>query len=177
MKYGSSRHASRITPRHIIAGIVVLALIAGGLWLWQSNDQKAKNAAGQTAPSIQAEKENTEKFEKALQEQKKSGGESVGGSSSNSNLAVANVILAAATTSETRGYVSNVLEDGGTCTATYTKGSTKVTGTSTGFVDVNKTTCAPIPISGLSRGDWVVVLSYKSATASGASQAITLNVQ
>jgi hypothetical protein len=90
----------------------------------------------------------------------------------------ANVIVTYASVSETRGYVGNVFEDGGTCTATFTKGSVKVSGTSSGITDVNKTTCPAIAIdpSKLSSGDWTVVLSYSSSTASGTSESKTVSV-
>lgn len=175
MKYGSTR-SSHYTRRRVIAGVLALALIAGGAWLWYASAQEAKDAAGQTAQSIEAEKESTEEFEKKLQEQKSN--DSTGRTTSEaSNLTVANVILGAATETEMRGYISNVLEEGGICTASYTKGSTVITGTSKGFVDVNKTTCPPISVTGLSRGDWTATLSYKSATASGKSEAVNLSVK
>jgi hypothetical protein len=67
-------------------------------------------------------------------------------------------------------YVSGIFEDGGTCTATFTQGSTVVTRTSTGFKNVSYTQCAPIAPNLPSGGTWSVVVSYSSAAAEGTSK-------
>lgn len=72
---------------------------------------------------------------------------------------------------EGAGFV-NVFEEGGTCTLTLTKGSSKVTAVSQGFTDVNKTTCPPVTIARSQipqAGEWTVILSYKSETKNGSS--------
>lgn len=82
---------------------------------------------------------------------------------------------------DVRGFVSGVFEEGGTCTARFTKpGSAAVTKTTTGFEDYNKTTCSPFtfPATHLpAKGDWSVTLSYASAIAEGTSDAVTFKVQ
>ena len=80
---------------------------------------------------------------------------------------------------EVGGFVSNIFEDGGTCTLTLTKGSLKATGTSQGFADVNKTTCQVIIINRNQLdepGEWTAVLSYKSSKAEGSSSPKTISV-
>lgn len=77
------------------------------------------------------------------------------------------------------GFVGNVFEDGGNCTLTISKGSSKVSATSTGFKDVNKTTCPPITINRSQipqGGDWSAILSYNSSKASGSSTPKTISV-
>lgn len=70
---------------------------------------------------------------------------------------------------EVRSYVSGVIEDGGTCTATATKtGASPVTKNSTGFADAAYTGCPPIQLS-LSGSGWSIVVSYSSSTSEGAS--------
>jgi hypothetical protein len=67
-------------------------------------------------------------------------------------------------------YVTGVLEDGGTCTATFTQGTSVVSRTSNGFSNVSYTQCAPITPN-LPAGSWSVVVTYSSTTAEGTSQA------
>ena len=68
-------------------------------------------------------------------------------------------------------YVTGIFEEGGTCTATFTKDSTKNSQTSSGFQNVSYTQCAPISLADglLSSGTWSLVVSYSSSTAEGAS--------
>jgi hypothetical protein len=69
-------------------------------------------------------------------------------------------------------YVSGVLEDSGTCTATFTQGTSVITRTSSGFSNVSYTQCAPITPN-LPAGSWSVIVTYSSANAQGTSQAQT----
>lgn len=83
-------------------------------------------------------------------------------------------------TVEVTGYVGGVFEEGGTCKATFTKGSLTVTADSKGFQDASHTTCTPIsvPRANFSQaGTWNVVLSYSSTKATGASQTRPVLVQ
>jgi hypothetical protein len=86
------------------------------------------------------------------------------------------------TITNTRGsvnaYVSGIFEDGGTCTATFTKDGTTLSKSSAGFENVSYTQCAPIDITGfLSSGHWSVTVSYASATAEGSSASQTFEVK
>lgn len=73
------------------------------------------------------------------------------------------------------GIIGNIFEEGGTCTLTLTKGSEKLSGTSQGIQDVNKTTCPPIYIKA-SGGQWAAVMSYNLQGVSGTSPPQTINV-
>lgn len=77
------------------------------------------------------------------------------------------------------GFVSGVVEDGGTCTLTLTKGSAKVSQTKIGAANASNTTCGQItiPLSSLPSGTWQAILSYGSPTSHGssASESITVN--
>jgi hypothetical protein len=76
------------------------------------------------------------------------------------------------------GYVTGVLEDGGTCTATLTQGGRSVTGTSVSSADARTTACAEIQIPGssLGSGAWSAVLSYQSPRGTGEAQPVTVEV-
>jgi hypothetical protein len=74
-------------------------------------------------------------------------------------------------TVQANGFVAGVLEDGGTCTLTLTKGSENVTSTSTAAADASTTSCGLLETSGgIAAGTWHAVLSYSSADAHGTSQ-------
>jgi hypothetical protein len=90
----------------------------------------------------------------------------------------ATVVISEANNMEVRGYISGVLEDNGICTATAAKpGQQTVTVTSTGFMNVSYTQCAPISwgSTALASGQWTITLSYKSS-ATKASSSITKNL-
>lgn len=73
---------------------------------------------------------------------------------------------------EVRAYVSNILEDGGKCTAVFTRNGTTVSKASNAFRDATTTQCRPIEIPRSefpTAGEWQVVMKYKSATTSGES--------
>lgn len=81
---------------------------------------------------------------------------------------------------EVRAYVPGIIEDGGACTITITKGQSTVVRRTEGAQDATNTNCGSIAIPRSefsSAGQWSVVVSYSSAKYSGSSQAVTLEVQ
>jgi|ERR1700741_1544107 len=83
-------------------------------------------------------------------------------------------IISYADKSTINAYVTGIFEEGGVCTATLTKGTRVITKTSTGFQNASYTQCAPIDLSGgsVDSGDWSIVVSYSSKTASGKSETL-----
>lgn len=79
---------------------------------------------------------------------------------------------------EVSGYVSGIIEDGGTCTATMEMGTQKVTSARTATINAQNTSCGFITVdrSKLTPGNWKVTLSYSSSGAEGSSSPITLEV-
>jgi hypothetical protein len=78
---------------------------------------------------------------------------------------------------QANGFVAGVIEDGGTCTLTLTKGGTKVTATSTAAADATTTSCGllqtpdrPAP------GKWDAVLTYSSNGVHGKSGVMEVTV-
>jgi hypothetical protein len=74
--------------------------------------------------------------------------------------------------------VTNVVEDGGLCTLTFIgAGKTK---TITGKAESNATDtqCHPLelPLAGLPKGAGLITITYDSATHSGTSSAIAVNI-
>ncbi len=73
---------------------------------------------------------------------------------------------------EVSGFVPGIVENGGTCTATFTSGASKVTKTSAGFANVSNTTCSPISYAGSGvQAGWSVTLTYSSSASEGVSDA------
>lgn len=70
-----------------------------------------------------------------------------------------------------RGYVTGIFEEGGTCTANFTKDGQTLTKTSEGFQNASYTQCAPIDFASdfLSSGKWAVKLTYSSSVSAGES--------
>lgn len=151
--------------------MLLLLLIGGGSYIGLKDDNAPKNDANQTAeedyinldPPTEEEKTETEENKKSISE------DSPAPPASNNGKKQVTPVITSADRSEVRAYVTGIFEDGGTCTATATKGAQVKTATSSGFADFNKTTCAPITIS-LPDGGWSIVVSYSSSTAEGKSQ-------
>lgn len=76
------------------------------------------------------------------------------------------------------GVVTGVIEDGGTCTVTLTRGGATAEGSSDGVPDARGTSCAEIRVPGdqLSSGEWSAILSYRSGTATGRSASFSVVV-
>ncbi len=82
--------------------------------------------------------------------------------------------ITSANNSEVRAYIDGIFKEGGTCTATYTKNETSITGTSKGFGNATYTSCEPIsPATALpSQGGWSVKVTYASSKYVGNSELV-----
>ncbi|SDO32717.1 hypothetical protein [Geodermatophilus sp. DSM 45219] len=76
------------------------------------------------------------------------------------------------------GYVSPVVEDGGTCVLELTRGGETRTATAAGLADASTTACGDLQVSGeeLAAGTWTAVLRYESDAASGESDPVDVEV-
>jgi hypothetical protein len=76
------------------------------------------------------------------------------------------------------GYVTGVIETGGTCTLTLTRAGVQVTSQGHARPDAATTACGGLTVPGakLSVGTWKAVLSYVSATSSGSSAPVDIAV-
>jgi hypothetical protein len=80
---------------------------------------------------------------------------------------------------EVTGYVSGVIEEGGTCEAVFSKGTLTLNRSSSGIRDSQHTTCPPITLPRSefpTNGKWQVILKYSSPAGSGASQAKEITI-
>lgn len=83
-------------------------------------------------------------------------------------------------TIEVGSFVSGIFENGGTCTAKFSRGSLSVAKTVAATPEGNSVYCPlfSVPTSEFSqKGEWSVVVSYSSAAASGSSEARKFEVK
>lgn len=81
---------------------------------------------------------------------------------------------------EIGAFVTNLYEDGGRCTATFTIGSQVVIKDSSASKNVSTTDCSTlvVPVGNFpTTGIWNVVVTYVSPTATGSSDARTLEIK
>lgn len=102
--------------------------------------------------------------------------EPVTGEPEETGPAAADVVLtwsawdAAAGRIQAGGYVTGVVETGGTCTLTLRSGGQVVTGTAPAEPDASTTVCAiGVDGAGLGSGTWTAVLDYRSDAVAGSS--------
>ncbi|MGY1845718.1 hypothetical protein [Modestobacter sp. SYSU DS0875] len=76
------------------------------------------------------------------------------------------------------GFVSPLVEDGGTCTLVLTQGAAEVTATGSGQLDASTTSCPELSVPGgeLRPGTWTAVLEYASGSGSGTSEQLPVEV-
>jgi hypothetical protein len=78
------------------------------------------------------------------------------------------------------GYVSGLIQDGGSCVfvATPKSGAAPITIPNTGIKNVMNTSCGTVqsPIANFSRGSWSVVLKYTSGKTSVSSGAVEMEI-
>jgi hypothetical protein len=79
---------------------------------------------------------------------------------------------------EVNGYVAGVVEADGTCRLTLTRGSQTVVDENPAEADASTVNCGLLQAAGadLEAGTWTAVLSYESATSSGTSPAVDVEV-
>jgi hypothetical protein len=78
---------------------------------------------------------------------------------------------------EASGFVSGVVEDGGTCRVTLTRGGETAVAEAPGLADATTTVCPGVSLGGnLSAGTWTAVLSYESGTSTGTSTPLEVEV-
>ena len=79
---------------------------------------------------------------------------------------------------EAGGIVMGLVESGGTCTLTLTKGSTVVDVSAEAVDNVTSTSCPAMTVAGdrLQSGTWLATLSYESGTSQGTGDAVEVQV-
>lgn len=89
-------------------------------------------------------------------------------------------VITEADENQVTAYVPGIFEDGGTCTATFSHGSTTLTKTSQGFANATYTNCTPFNLGNSffnATGQWSVTVAYKSASSEGTSAKTLIEVK
>lgn len=188
-RYPSSknpRSSKKRTILFVVLGVFVLAILAvGALELTnkinlfgKENTQQPEIQPGEVnydPPTEQEQEAANEQKETITKDQEQPSNPTTPSNPSNpqtgSKKAIKPVIIRTGG-GEVAGFIPGIVENGGTCTATFTSGPTTVVKTSQGFANASTTNCTPISYagSGVAAG-WNVTLSYSSNTSEGTSDA------
>lgn len=172
----------------IISSIVLALALAGGgsWWLFKKQrnlEQKPTNTT--TITDNQGENINlgppSDEQKRIADERKKTlGQDPTPAPTTPSNKTKVTPVITNASVSGINSYVPGIFEEGGTCTATFTKSGQSFSRSSTGFQNATNTGCPPITTTRSdfpSTGSWSVTLSYSSAKSEGSSPSKTFDVQ
>lgn len=149
---------------------VLVALLAGGFY-YQHNHKNNSSAAAKNpgkktyvnlSPPTSSDKNAVDANKQNIANQQSS--QSSGG---RGGAAVVTPVITSTSPTNVRAYIQGVVEDGGTCTATFSQGSVSHSASSTGVANVSTTACPAISVSGVSGGTWTLVYSYRSSSSSG----------
>ena len=79
---------------------------------------------------------------------------------------------------ELGAYVQGVVETGGKCVVTITKGSQQASGQAAAVPNAKNTSCGDLRVAGsaVSTGSWTATVAYTSPTSSGISAPTTIEV-
>lgn len=168
----------------LIGSIVTVSVIglSAGFFIYKSRDNQPVNEVttdtGQTVnytPATTEEKKEAEDKKEEIVKQKDQKENTT--SPSTGKVVVKPTITN--TTGSINAYVSGIFEEGGTCTAIFTKDSTTLTKTAAGFQNVSYTQCAPIDVEPgfLSPGQWTIIVKYVSDKSEGSSDPQTIEVK
>lgn len=176
--------------RYIIsAAIVGLVMIGAASYSFIQNqsDDVRRDKNGTSLERSSTEKAETAKIQKNPEDTKQSVGSDIPQPASNNpdtGLLAANVILTSTGVDnngkvDASGFVSNITEEGGTCTFTFQKYGDIIQKTTETAVNPTSTTCltASFDEKELGSGEWEVFLRYQSPRASGTSNNMTLVIR
>jgi hypothetical protein len=161
------------------AGVLVSAALL--VWLWPSHEQAetgAKSASTASSgsgginygPPTAAEKQESQN----AKSQDVNNNNNQPASTQNGKQQV-QIQVISATISQVRANVIGVFENGGKCTAVFTRNSESHSFSSSGITSVSYTQCEPINVTGVSGSGWTVVVSYSSSAAAGQSKPMSVN--
>jgi hypothetical protein len=182
------RYRARKVNKKILLLILLVVLLVGGFFVYRHFSSKPKSGSPvktslpaeqkvDLSPATQQDTEDVNQHKEDLSKNDQSN------SSQGADLkSVSLVIVDAAQYDqqvEVRAYVAGVVENGGTCTYTFTSGSSKVTKQTKAVADATTTRCPTLDVakSEFSVGNWSVSVSYKSLTAQGTSSAKSFEVK
>ncbi|HMH69909.1 MAG TPA: hypothetical protein VK502_00775 [Candidatus Saccharimonadales bacterium] len=154
----------------IIAAIILVCAAAAGAYFYYKNSQPAKEESkvNYNPPTNDERNVSVEQDKKNKEREELDKNPPV--------VSTANVAIVDANqyddAVEVRGYIDNVYEDGGTCTATFKKGDLSVTKSNPAFKDAKTIQCGALDFKRAqfaAAGSWEMTLTYKSPTVEGSA--------
>ncbi len=181
----STKISRLITKKNVFLGLIILALLAGAYFAYHKYSQQSVTptvSVDDKEPKINLDPPTEQELDETAANKEKLSNESQPPPPDTNNFGKTKVtpVITSANQDELRAYVSGVVEDGGTCIATFRQGSTRFTKQSSAFANVNSTNCSVIKLARsdfASSGEWTVVLEYTSNNSTGISQQSTFGVQ
>lgn len=185
----------RITPKKntktiVIAAALAVLLVAGAAFAYrQYSDSTNSVARDKSGTSLERSQEELNESENILNNPKdakqQTGSDTVNEPAVDSATGkrTVNVVLTSTGADngqvDASGFVSNLVEEGGTCTYTFTQTQRTVKKSSGTSVNPTSTTCQTVRFSEneLGTGEWKVVIQYNSSSASGTSNEGTLEIK
>ena len=155
-----------------ILGLILVALLVGGLVFWRTNKNNSSTANPDSAdttvsgldlsPPTEADREDVDQHKADISEPEVTPAGNV-----------SPVIIDASqydSIVEVRAYVPGITENGGNCNLVFSNAGKIVTKQTSAFADATTTACSNIEISTNdfpNSGTWVLKLTYSSASYSG----------
>lgn len=163
-------------------GFVALLLIGTGVlafsWYSNSNKDVRRDGDGTSLERSKTELSETEGIQDDPEKSKQStSSDTVPTPTTNPTTGMREVNVVLTNTGledgqvEASGFVSNLVEEGGTCTFTFTQNQRTVNKSTNTVVNPTSTTCRTVRFneSELGQGEWKVIIRYSSSTATGTS--------
>lgn len=180
--YALKTKKSNNKKRWLILGASIAVVLILGVLTWRYFNSRSKHEAptgtviNYGPPTDEEKQAGDNKKQEIVNQQSQSNN-----SSTNSGQKKqVTLTITSASASGVSAYITGIFEEGGGCTATFTKGNEVVTKTSGGFGNASYTQCAPFQVSPSdfpSKGSWTLTVNYSSATAEGKSQPQQVEVQ
>lgn len=166
----------------VIAALFIAAATTSALW-YASRSTTPEN----TESPVTADQTRTETDEAQSQTAKENNDSKTTDTSTTATNDSGKTVVAVAISSagvidnqlEIRSFIPSVIEGNGTCTATLSKGVSRLAYSSSSFIDSTSSICTPlyIPVSDFPEaGEWNLVLTYSSPSSVGTSEEIKVSL-
>lgn len=182
--YSQRKHINKKTVLILVGIIILAAAVCSGYWYFHRNDTQrdANGVSTERTPQDKKLEEQLQSDPARKQESTQTDRPTSPTVDEKTNLQRANVILTNTGQSgdeiTASGFVSNVVEEGGTCTFVFVKNLQTIEKSSSTLSNATSTTCKTVKFSKseLSSGTWKVHIKYTSGVSTGESNELELSV-
>lgn len=175
--------SSKVSRRVIVLTVLIaIAVIVGGLLTYRTLNDNSPASSKKSSEGIDYSPA-TKEDQKESDQHKDSSADKENQEPPTGSTSVMPIIVDASQYSdqiEVRAYVSGIIEDNGTCTIKFTKGTLTVTKEVKGVADATTTRCTNLDVSRgefSEAGEWTATVAYASSKANGNSQPKTFEVK